>query len=281
MSSLLKSATLEELDMMMSSLLCAEDISDDQSSFLLAIVDELKERGEYKEFFEEDTSDYAKELVKKALEEPPVEDYSWVERAMLDAKADRRIKKRNRLRFVASTLAVVVVILLTNTITISVSGINFIDDFTRWGVNAIYSLFGFERVAEVALVGGEMQPLQDKLDELGIAVTLPKSMLQGFRFLEVIVSVAGEPYMLNAWFQQYGEQKTISLTIDGTPQNGPGSLAEVSEAEEYEPIVHNGVTYRVYGNYERIQVIWKEGTYLLLLQGDMTYAEARAIIESI
>jgi hypothetical protein len=151
------------------------------------------------------------------------------------------------------------VVLLINTIIVNASGITFFDNFTKWGINAIYSLFGFERDTEITMVDGEIQPLQNKLDELRIAASLPKSILQGYRFFEVTLATAEEPYMLNTWFQNFGTQKSISLVVDGSSQDGPGSWAEVSETEEFEPIEHEGVTYKVYMNHDRILVIWKDG----------------------
>ena len=283
-SEMIKTATVEELRILMGSLMNAAENTPDEIDMLYAIVDELKERGEVREFTTDEKRCFAEEAIRRAEETEniiEVNDTSWHDRILQDAAADRRERSLRIRKALMTTASVAVVIFLINTITVRASGVNFIDDFINWTGNAIYSLFGRERDEGVALIESQMQPLHDKLDEFGVNVALPTSFLKGYTFKGVTVYLAEEPYILEAWFEQFGSQKEISLKIDGSPSGGISSIAEVNDWEGLAPISHNDSIFNVYENVDRLMVIWLDGSYVISLQGTMSYKEAMAIIESI
>jgi len=283
-SEMIKTATVEELRILMGSLMNAAENTPDEIDMLYAIVDELKERGEVREFTTDEKRCFAEEAIRRAEETEniiEVNDTSWHDRILQDAAADRRERSLRIRKALMTTASVAVVIFLINTITVRASGVNFIDDFINWTGNAIYSLFGRERDEGVALVESEIQALQDKLDEFGITVALPRSFLKGYTFKAIVVDLEEAPYIVTAWFEQFGSQKEISIKIDGSVVDGLGSMAEVNDWEGLEPIENGGVSYYVYENHDRLKVIWDENSYVMSLQGKFSYKEAKAIIESI
>jgi len=284
MSKMIESATTDELHMLLTGLMSAETVTDEQAALLYLIVDELRERGEYQEYFNEDSTAYAAELSRKAqhIEQYiEINDPDWVEQAINEARPTKAARLNTFRRFLAPPLAAVMLILLINTITVYASGHNFVSDFFTWTDNAFYSIFGVERDTDIPTISGEMQMLQNELDELGIQVALPKSFLEGYFCSDVAVRTIGEPYILVAWFDQAGSNKQISLKVDGSPHDGQGSYVEANDWTGLDPIIVDGVIYKVYENIERLIVNWEDGSYNLSLLGEITYNEAKAVIESI
>ena len=284
MSKMIESATTDELHMLLTGLMSAETVTDEQAALLYLIVDELRERGEYQEYFNEDSTAYAAELSRKTqhIEQYiEINDPDWVEQAINEARPTKAARLNTFRRFLAPPLAAVMLILLINTITVYASGHNFVSDFFTWTGNAFYSIFGVERDTDIPTISGEMQMLQNELDELGIQVALPKSFLEGYFCSDVAVRTTEEPYILVAWFDQVGSNKQISLKVDGSPHDGQGSYVEANDWTGLDPIIVDGVTYKVYENIDRLIVNWEDGSYNLNLLGEITYNEAKAVIESI
>ena len=280
MESMLKKATNDELYKLMDALYESGDITDNQAVILLAIVEELVERGEMPQITDEDVSaalekSHAMIAAGRADDLDTHEDTSWLNRALSAAVAERQARRRRFLRNGVAVASIIVVITLVNAGTALAFHRNFLGEFFQFTGQALYTWVSGEPDSGTDL---DLIPFITQLDEFNIPVRMITKIPSGFIHSHIEVVYDVEPYKLSAWFAGISSERSFSIDVNGDPHS---TKAEANVGTATGTIDHLDFTVAVYQNNSRMKAIWEDNGYRMTIQGDLTFDEIEAMIKSI
>lgn len=269
MNTMLSHATVEELWEMVDVASLSADDSEKSAELLKRLMTELETRGELSQA----SNDEKKICYEGVLEKTSKFNNQQSMEIKLTSEKNRR--RRFVRRIAVSAASLIVVFAMANVAT-AAAGFEFFGVFSRWTKEALYVITGNK---EMRSLSKEFYRLNEKLNEIDISVKLPTYIPDGYRFDLFEEDEDFEQFHLTAWFTDGNQYFSIKvLEIDSYAIS---NWSEANGKEESEIYDKSGNKYVIISNNDRIQAIWKDGNYEIVLQGMLTREQLVKMIDSI
>jgi hypothetical protein len=287
----LKCASTAELNLLMDMAWDASVESSEQAELLMAVMGELKERGEIPDVTDEDR-DAALEAMWRRIKErnnanstAVCEDKrnpAWVDRLNKDMSEDqaRAAARFRRFRSAAiSTAAAVLLLFFANTVAIA-AGHNLLGTVAKWSSDAMYYVFGIDNDDEPSkVVNYEYGVLKVTLKNLRIQVDLPSHIPDDFIFDSIAPDEPDELSNIVAWY--VCNDRFFSISIKRFDFYEDAGFFESDGAGDTEVYPESSGKYLITRNMDRVAAMWHQGLYEITIQGNITYEQLTSILDSI
>lgn len=197
---------------------------------------------------------------------------------MPNRKVKPKVRSLRWLRAMSAVAAVLVIVLL-GSVTAKAFGVDVWQSVVKWTQETFHFGDGRATVEGPAETGSlQHTSLQEVLISAGIDTELaPTSIPDGYQLIDISVEQTPIQDIYVALYRK-GESE-LKITVRNHLNSNPQYVEQSDDlAETYDT---SGITYYIFTNNERTQVVWITGSFECYIFGDVTIEEMKMMIDSI